>query len=118
MALRIYQKMGQMTIAQKQDGERRKFNINIYTANALAAFVHDHYWTETETGKKHHGQMLYSFFADTAHAKRILKNEGQPFYDEVVSIKLNTFFKESYTLIRLFTQSGYKVNCYYKEVKK
>ena len=118
MALNIYDKMGEMTIAQIQDGEKKKFKINIYTANALAAFVHDYYWTETETEKKHHDQMLYSFFADTAHAKRIQKHDGKLFYDEVVNIKLNTFYKESITLIKLLTKCGYKVTAYYKETNK
>ena len=115
--LRCYDKMGELTISQDQQGVERRFKINIYTCNALAAFVYDNYWTETETGKKHHDQTLYSFFADTQHAKNILKNEKTLFYDKVTSIKLNLFFKEAMPLMKILVKAGYKVTAYYKEVE-
>lgn len=115
--LRCYDKMGELTIAQDQQGVTRKFKITIFTCNALAAFVYDDYWTETETDKKHHYQALYSFFADAQHAKNILKNNESLFYDKVVSIKLNIFFKQAITLLKILTKAGYKVNAYYKEVE-
>lgn len=119
MALNTYDKMGEMTIAQIQDGEKKKFKINIYTCNALAAFVCDNYWTDTETSKKHHQRTLYSFFCDAQHAKNIIKsNDGRLFYDEVVNIKLNTFYKEAITLLKIITKCGYKVTAYYKESNK
>lgn len=117
MALRIHKKMGEMTITQNQDREKKKFKNFIYTCNALAAFVYNNYWTEVETGKKHKDMGLYSFFADTQHVKNIMKHEGKLFWDEVSNIKLNTFYKESATLIKIFTKAGYKVTAYYKEVK-
>ena len=120
MALNIYDKMGEMVIAQTQNGEKKKFTIGIYTCNALAAFVCDNYWTDTETGKKHHERLLYSFLLDKEHAKAIIKKEGTLFYlpyDEVVSIKLNTFYKDAITLLKIITKCGYKVTAYYEEIK-
>lgn len=117
MALNIYDKMGEMVIAQMQDGEKKKFTIGIYTCNALAAFVCDNYWTETETSKKHHQRTLYSFFCDAPHAWNIFKsNDGKLFYDDVVSIKLNTFYKDAITLLKIITKCGYKVTAYYKDI--
>ena len=115
--LTCYDIMGELTIAQNQEGVVRKFKINIYTCNALAAFVYDNYWTETETGKKHHDQTLYSFFADAQHARNILKNEKTLFYDKVTNIKLNLFFKEAVSLLKILVKAGYKVTTYYKEVE-
>lgn len=47
--------------------------------------------------------------------KSIMKDYGNVLADEVVSIKLNMFYRENYTLLKYFVKSGYKVECYYKE---
>ena len=46
-----------------------------------------------------------------------MKQYGDVLADEVVSIELNMFYKENYTLLKYFVKSGYKVKCYYKEKK-
>lgn len=103
MALSYYEQIGEMTI---QQGEH-KFKIAIHNANCLAAFV---YHSNSEP-------MLYMFLYDAAHAKRIVKNQGSLFGDKVLSVKLNTFYPTSVTLMRTLTKCGYKVTCYYKEIK-
>lgn len=102
-------KMGELTI--KQHG--KKFKIQIRRGNCLAVFIYVARNPES-TGKHDrylHG--LYSFFADTQHMRNMAKDCGL-FGDEVVSVKLNTFYKESLTMLPYFTKAGYKVTCYYK----
>jgi hypothetical protein len=99
--------MGTITIKQ---GENR-FKLQIRQGNCLAVFIH--------VSKQDDGQYLhtlYSFYADEAHLKRIIKNDGKPFWDEVVSIELNMYYKECATLLKHFVKFN-KVKCYYKEGK-
>ena len=105
MALRYYEQIGEMTI---QQGEN-KFKIAIHNANCLAAFV--------AHSKEYN--TLYTFFVDIPHANRIAKHQGSLFGDDkVVSIKLNTRYPASISLVKLLTKHGYKVTCYYKEPKQ
>lgn len=97
-----------------------KFNLQIRKGNCLAVIIHERKCTEEELKEDPKGKYvhtLYSFFVDEQHLKNLLKNEGKVFFDDVVSIELNMFYKENYTLLKYFVKSGYKVKCYYKEEK-
>lgn len=104
---------GKLVIEQDHSGMNKRFNIGIYGANRMAAFVSR--WT-VEDGKKY--ESLYTFFLDAAHANRIAKSNGSLFYDKVVRIELNLFYKEAKPLLMLLIKHGYTVKCYYKEVKQ
>ena len=93
--------IGKIVIKQ---GENR-FNLQIRQGNCLAVVIYVRKATDT----------LYTFFGDEQHLKNMMKNYGNVLSDEVVSIELNMFYKENYTLLKYFVKSGYKVKCYYKE---
>ena len=98
----------------------KKWTLQIRYGNCLAVIIHVRKSTEEELKEHPQGKYihtLYSFFADEAHLKNMMKNEGKVLFDEVVSIELNMFYKENYTLLKYFVKSGYKVKCYYKEKK-
>lgn len=113
---------GVVTIKQSYGDTVQKFNVEIRAANCLCAFIHVRKTTEEEREghpERRYMHTLYSFLADVHHAKNIMKdNDGRLFFDDVTAISLNLYYKESYTLLRLFTKSGYTVKCYYKEPKK
>ena len=94
------------------DGERI-CNVNIHPANALCAFIY-HY--KNDKGEKM--SQLWNFLADTQHIRNIMKEHKTLLGEEVVSVKLNVYYKEARTLIEPMCKSGYKVSCYYKEPKK
>lgn len=103
--------MGEVVI--KQDDH--KFKIQIRSANCIAALIHIKKITEGENkGKYLH--TLYSFFANEQHLKNMLKEQGRVIYNEVVSISLNLYFKECWTMLKYFVKSGYKVKCYHKKI--
>ncbi len=113
---------GTVTIKQTYGDTVNKFKVEIRAANCLCAFIHVRKTTEEEREghpERRYLHTLYSFLADERHAKNIMKdNDGRVFFDEVTAITLNTYYKETWKLLRLFTKSGYKVKCYYKEPKK
>ena len=113
---------GIVTIKQSYDDMVNTFNVEIREANCLCAFIHVRKTTEEEREghpERKYMHTLYSFLVDEKHAKNIMKdNDGKLFFDEVNGISLNLYYKQSWTLLRLFTKSGYKVKCYYKEEKK
>ena len=85
------------------------YEIKIVRGNCLAVWIH-------ETEKEYH---LYYFLADKAHGRRILKNQPDhtllgKWGEDVLSIELNMYYKESKELLDLFMASGYEVKCYYK----
>ena len=110
-------KMGKVVIKQKRmaDGKEtsKKFDINIYKGNCLAIFINE--YKDAETSEDMY--TLYTFFSDKKHVSNILKDNKKLFWDEVVSIELNLFFKDARTLLDIFVKQGYKVKCYYKEIK-
>lgn len=97
--------MGKLTIRQKG----KKFNVNIYSGNALAIFICEYKQNDEER------YVLYDFFADKKHCDNIIKNGKRPFSDEVVSIELNLFYKSAQTLLKILVENGYEVRCYYKK---
>ena len=96
----------------------KKWNLQIRTGNCLAVIIHSRKCTEEELKENPKGKYvhtLYSFFVDGKHLQNILKSKGKVLFDDVVSIELNMFYEENYTLLKYFVKSGYKVKCYYKE---
>ena len=93
--------IGKIVIKQGEN----KFNLQIRQGNCLAVIIYVREATDT----------LYTFFGDEQHLKNMMKNYGNVLSDEVVSIELNMFYKDNYTLLKYFVKSGYKVKCYYKE---
>lgn len=105
------EKMGTMTIAQRQGEETRKYKVNIYSGNCLAVFLCE--W-KGENGKEMYN--LYSFLADAQHLRNIAKDDPKlTLFGDVRAIKLNIAYKGSLTLLKYFTKAGYKVTAYYKD---
>ena len=111
--------IGKIVIKQGfKDEPQQKFTLQIRQGNCLAVIIHSREATPEELARNPEGKYfhsLYTFFADEQHLKNMLKNEGTVLFDEVVSIELNMFYKENYTLLKYFVQSGFKVKCYYKK---
>ena len=106
-------KMGEYTLVQKQpDGKKRKFTVNIYACNALAAFIYEY---KANDGSDRY--TLEGFFLDNAHVRRIVKSCGKPLEDGVKSIRLNIWYKEARNLMRTLTKYGYEVQVYYEPKK-
>lgn len=78
-------KMGKLTIRQKG----KKFNVNIYSGNALAIFICEYKQNDEER------YVMYNFFADKKHCDNIIKNDKRLFSDEVVSIELNLYYRKA-----------------------
>ena len=108
---------GYLTIKQGD----AQYKIDIREANCLCAFIHVRKASEEELKKypkEKYIHTLYSFFQDKQHVKNILKdNNGKLFWDEVVGLSLNLYYKQSEKLLKIFTKAGYQVTCYYEEVK-
>ena len=118
MALQFYEKMGKMTIVQtRKDGEHQ-FNIDIWNGNCLAVFTYD--FKYKDTGEDMIG--LYPFFSNEQHIKNMIKEfDGKVFADKILSIELNMYYKQNYTLLKYFVKqmsTDLKVMCYYKEPEK
>ena len=108
--------IGKIVIKQGEN----KFNLQIRQGNCLAVIINVRKATEDELKEHPEGKYihtLYSFFGDEQHLKNMMKQYGNVLADEVISIELNMFYKENYTLLKYFVKSGYKVKCYYKEEK-
>ena len=108
--------IGKIVIKQGEN----KFNLQIRQGNCLAVIINVRKATEEELKEHPNGKYihtLYNFYCDEHHLKNLLKNEGRVLFDEVISIELNMFYKENYTLLKYFVKSGYKVKCYYKDEK-
>lgn len=87
--------------------------VKIHPANALCAFIY-HY--KNEKGEKM--AQLWNFLGDTQHIKNIMKDYHTLLGEDVVSVKLNVYYKEAQQLVVPMAKSGYKVTCYHKEPKK
>ena len=97
--------MGKLTIRQKG----KKYNVNIYSGNSLAIFIFEYKQNDEER------YVMYNFFADKKHCDNIIKNHKRLFFDNVVNIELNLFYKSAQTLLKILVENGYEVRCYYKE---
>lgn len=98
--------IGTMTIKQRE----HTFEIQIRQGNCLAVFIHVRKDEEGD-GYIH---TLYMFFVDDAHLKRCMKEMGNPFGDEIVSIRLNMKYKESPKLLKHLVKLC-NVECYYED---
>ena len=104
---------GEIKVRQKTDN--RLVTVKIHWANALCAFIY-HY--KAEDGVKM--AQLISFFADEQHIKNCEKVYGDPldiFMGEIVSVKLNLFYKESNILLKHIVKH-HRVTCYYEKPSK
>lgn len=101
-------KMGKITIKQRE----KVYDVNIYAGNALAIFICEY----EQNGEDRY--VLYNFFAGKKHCDNIIKNDKQLFSDEIVNIELNLYYKSAQTLLNILVKNGYKVSCYYEEMKE
>ena len=102
---------GYLTIKQNN----RKYKVDIREANCLCAFIHIRKATKEElkkygpNGKYIH--TLYSFFQDAQHMKNIMKdNNGKLFWDEVVKLELNTFYRNLSPCSNISLKLGTRLN--------
>lgn len=115
--LRVNYKITYGEIKVRQASDNRLYTNKIHPANALCAFVY-HYKAEDGTKMA----QLISFFADEQHIRNCEKNFSSHdpidfFNGEIVSVKLNLFYKESNILLKHIVKH-HKVTCYYKEPSK
>lgn len=114
--------IGNIVIEQEIGGDKYRYKLQIRQGNCLAVVLYVRRSTpeelkENPKGKWYH--QLFTFFCDEKHCKNIMKDYGDIMCGEkVVSVKLNMYYKECWTLLKYFTKSGHKVTCYYKEEKK
>lgn len=114
--------MGTVSIRQEkemEDGTKRDltFRIQIRQGNCLGVLIHVRKNTDASGKADGYIHTLYSFFADEQHLKNMLKDDGRIFFDDVVSIRLNLYYKECATMLKYMTRAGHKVTCYYEEPK-
>ena len=115
--LRVNYKITYGEIKVRRASNNKLVTIKIHLANALCAFIY-HYKAEDGTKMA----QLIDFFADEQHIKNCEKNFSSHdpidiFFGEIVSVKLNLFYKESRTLLKYIVKH-HKVTCYYKEPSK
>ena len=104
-------KMGQMTCQRTLNGGKKKtFKVNIYQGNCLAIFINEY---KDADGKKFYN--LYDFFMDKAHLKRIIESHGGRWNDEVVSMRLNLYYKECLAFLPILVKHVPKITVFYKE---
>ena len=110
--LRVDYKTTYGVVRVKSHDGSKVYNVKIHPANALCAFIY-HYKEEDGTKMA----QLWSFIGNMAHAKRIMKfNDDHTLLgSDVVSVRLNVYYKESQQLVNLMAKSGYKTTVYYKE---
>lgn len=97
--------MGQIEMPAKDGGY---CDCKILGGNALAIIV-----TEVDNWC-----YLAGFFGDEEHLYRCLGlKEGytQDLYDGSKNIRLNTYYKESITLLKAFNKAGHEVTTYYEK---
>lgn len=87
--------------------------MNIFGGNALCIFTQ--WYKDEKTGKTM--EQLLSFYNDESHMKNIIKEYGRltP-VNNISSIRLNTYFKETWTLAK-YLSKWYNITLYYKEPK-
>lgn len=99
--------LGKIKIKQKEN----VFEIEIRKGNCLAVFIHV---DKNQEGETIH--TLYNFYADEQHLKNIIKKDKKIIFDEVLEIELYMAYKECYTLLKYFVNSGYEVKCKNKNI--
>lgn len=115
--------IGTIRIEQEIGGEKRKFNLQIRQGNCLAVIIHVRKATKEELAENPEGRYfhtLFAFYSDNDHLANIWKNDTKHdvlFGEKILKIRLNMYYKECSTLLKWYTKSGHKVECYYKEPK-
>lgn len=111
------EKMGE--VQYKDPIEPKKHKIDIYDGNCLMVMIHNY---------KQENQKMYQFMgfmSDINHLKRCIGLEKN--YDGKKDniylgiwgkFKLNTYYKKTLTIAENLTKAGYKVELYYKEIKR
>lgn len=111
MAIRYFSNsMGKISV-RRRDGS--KYNVDIRQGNCLAVMI---YVSKNDDGTYTH--TLWSFFADEAHVKNMVKGDCKLLGNDIAGVKLNLYYKECNTILKYLVRQGYKVSCYYKEPKK
>lgn len=111
--LRVNYQISYGEVKVKSSDGSKVLTVKIHPANALCAFIY-HY--KNDKGEKM--AQLWCFLTDNKHIKNIMKDYKTLLGKDVVSVKLNMYYKESLQLVKPMAESGYKVTCYYKEPKK
>lgn len=112
--------MGELVIEMLTAEGKKTYTRNIYAANCLFAVISE--WYDSEKAQDMYS--VHYFINDTDHLKRCLglkkNSDGEKFdmyADCFVSMRLNTFFKESVTIAKLFARAGHEVTLYYEEIQ-
>ncbi len=108
------QKMGSI---QWKNLNGKNITVNVYQSNCLCTMIHTY---------KKDGKILYEYcghFEDINHLKRCIglsKNyvgtKKNGFKNAWTKWKLNTYYKESFSIARQLVKAGFKVELYYKEI--
>ena len=107
------QKMGDITLVQEDEGKKQSYKINIYSCNAVAAFIYEY---KNEKGEKM--VRLMGFIADKQHVKNLLKERFELFTGKVTRVRVNLYYRDMNLLVEYFTKMGVKVTCSYEKPKK
>lgn len=92
--------------------------VDVYQGNCLCVMIYNY------TFKKQEKYEFFGFFHDDSHLKKcigLMKNYDDEitnlYKDEWISWKLNTFYKQTFTLAKWLTKAGYPVELYYEVIK-
>lgn len=107
------QEIGSINV-KSSDGTK-SYKLGIFGGNCLCVIVYK--YKDEESGKMM--AQLINFYIDESHIKNIVKEYKRldP-AENIVSVKLNTYYKQSFILAKYLAKSGHKVTLYYKEPKK
>lgn len=124
--------MGVITVMRTlpHTGEKIRFKLNMYSANCVAAIVHEFKEKDKETGQTKNMYTFWTFWNDIKQLERCLGlrkdyegqyndlYNGEHDWDNWTHIKLNVYYKEMLKVGELFAKAGHKVTLYYEEPKK
>ena len=104
------------TVECKQDDQ--EYTLNVYLANCLCVLVY-----ECEKDSKHYYE-YGGHFNDLSHLKVCIglsknwQGKKENIYKNLwVKWKLNTFYKNIFSIAKTLTQAGFTVELFYKEIK-
>ena len=108
-------KMGSIQWKNRMDEE---FTVSVFKGNCLCVMIYEYKENEKDLYD------FFGFFNDDSHLKKcigLMKDyEGAMkniYENEWLSWKLNTYYKEAFTLAKWLTKAGYPVELYYEEIK-
>ena len=108
---------GIITFIDELDNSK-KYKCSLYCANCLGAIIYEWYDKEEKTRK----YQFMGWWSDVKHLKNLLglskEYKNDCYYKKRVDkIRLNTFYKDSIEIAKLFAKAHIKVELYYSEVK-